>query len=475
MNEVQVKDKGAESVAVAEKPEGPKREWESLEALEAAIASDTAVREDFLANEKDYKVFDAAKTEEAVPEVKETKEPAPEVPAKKKVTLEVDDDMLGTYATGREADAAVLEALKGNKEKDKTINFLKDEKLPSLERELQEARQSAQSLKKQIEEFEKKKAETQTHKAEVAAKLPEMPEFGDDDDLITDPKAQQKLLKAVKGMKDFRAYAEGLERQIAETKAALESVKTESVSTRQLQDEFSELDRTIQQNQDLLGKARGFKAMQDDYIQFMDNLRTVSGIMAPLMDEKGAFSKEVQDQFTLFHSDTEDGKALKAKCAERNVALPDDFEALTKAYAIRQIRTSHFEAGPDGNPVPISYAKAAKLYAIDNPPKAKPAAEAETKTEEPEKKQVTMSDIEKKQKAAAALAATKDLPADSGAVDIDNYPTAKFLALLEKPRAQWTDFDINLFKRVAMAKQATNPDVITDEWINSYLNPPPVM
>jgi len=449
MNEVLEKDKGVES---AEKE--IVRTYETLDALKAAVKSDPAIRDDYLSNGDKYSI--AEKTEEPKAE---TPSPAEPTLSKRKVTLEVDDEMLGTYGKNREADAAILEALKGNKEKDKTIDFFKNEKLPTVERELQEARTVAAGLKKQIAEYEAKKMELSVKKVEKT-NFSDFPEFKDDESILDD-ETGPKILKALKNLKEYQTHISGLESKIEALEGSIttaakarERDAASEAANRQLQEEFQEIDRVVETHAEALGKARSFKSMQDDYVGFMDNLKSISGIDGPLFDEAGAFRKEVQDRYRIYHEESDSGKALREICKAKGIGLPQDFDVLSRIYAIRGIRNNHFERGSDGNPVPISYDKAIRLYQSENPEK-KLAVSDSTRQ---------MSEIEKRARAAENLNKTSELPAEGGAVvDIENYPREKFMAQMKKPVDEWTDFEVNLFKQVAKTRGQSA------EWTARYL------
>jgi len=492
MNEVLEKDIGQQ---VAE----PKRVWESMEALAEAVKTDTAVANDYLLHQDEYKVAaegeappeKPAETPSDTPEGAapskpgETPEKKPEetpaAPAKKQVTIEVDEADLGTYATGRQLPDAVLEALKGNKEKDKTIDFLKNERVRGLEQELAEERKNQQSLKQQLAEFERKKTERQQKPAE-RPKRPEIPEIADDDDLIPE-EGQAKVKKALKALRDSVGYSEALEKEIDDLKTTVGDLQ-KSVGARSAQaqpsSEFSAIDRFAARHADKIGSSRKFEEMQQDFIGFMEDLRAVSGTRAPLYAANGGWSPEVQQQYALFHEDSEAGKALKSRCAERGIALPKDFDALNRLYRIRQIQQTHFEQGTDGTPVPISLEKSLLLLDAEGGLAAPEARQATEKpVEKPAEQKPTnaqdLSELERKRLAAEKLAARSnhELPAGEGGGedDLAKYPYSKFMAQMAKPIGDWTSFELQLFKKVARAKKdefkAQGTDI--EAWLQNQL------
>jgi len=286
MNEVLEKGKGAEDAAVVDEP---KRTWDTLEALQEAVRTDEKVRDDYLANQAEYKVNtpeaggeppqgDEPAKPQAEPEVKPEAKPKaegePEKPAAKKVTLEVTDDLLGSYATGRATGPAILEALKGNKEKDKTILFLKNEKLPSIQTELANANNVANDLRKAMADLEKKKAEP-APAPRAKLERPEIPdvEIGDEDD-ITDEANQKKIRAALKGLKGLTTYIGKLEERVetlqdgggAQPSKPVEPTpepEPTPTASSQASPEFDEIDAFAVANVAKIGKARPFKVMQE--------------------------------------------------------------------------------------------------------------------------------------------------------------------------------------------------------------------
>jgi len=164
----------------------------------------------------------------------------------------------------------------------------------------------------------------------------------------------------------------------------------------------------------------------------------------------------VTRQYQLYHEDSEAGKALKAKCDERGIKLPEDFGTLQILYSLRGIRGTHSEQGPGAKPVPISLNKTLALYEAENGPlTAEPEVKAEEKPDEkppaaaPEK---TLSDVEVKKRAAAAVAAGtgNELPVGEGGGDLDltGWSTDKFTALMRKPVGQLTQYEVQIIKTV---------------------------
>ena len=432
MSEVQT-----EAKKIGEEQEEFTRVYESQEALSEALANNSALGNDFLVNGDKYQIS---------PKVDDSKDESPqesnpeESEAKKmeKVTLEVSQDDLGTYGKNRTTDEAIIEALKGNKEKDKTIEFLKDNKLPMLEKDLETSRSSELNLKKQLAEFEQMKKDGKIKSVEKPV-LTDLPDLKDEEDFY-DEANQKKIKDAIASQADVKAYIEKLEGQVANQSSSPASTNDNA---------FEEVDTFMQST---LGSTRKFKDMQDDYLHFMDNLRIVAGVNAPLMDESGGFSPEIQGLYQTFHSEGEAGDQLRAK-AQGKAVKPADFSVLSKVYDIQALRNNHFERDTEGIPVPISYEKALRLYEMNNPP----VVEEKKAVPQESSPSTSLTDIERKAKAAENVAnSSREVPVGTGGdVDIDNYPTDKFFAQMEKPVGKWTDHEVELFKRVAKSKGMT--------------------
>lgn len=303
-----------------------------------------------------------SKPEETPPETK------PEEKLKEKLSVEVDPETLGTYKD--------VEAMsKGNKEKDLTIDFFKKEKIPGLEQRLAQAEQERQSLKKEIEEFKKAKTEKKAIPPKVDIKEIKVPE-PKDGDYITDEdyhkNLRQSLVESIEQNKSLLSIRDEMKNEIESLKSGIEEIKTstetehaKSQRQNQIDTEFDEIDRLRKRNE-VFEYKRSIEDIENDYMEFLENLKIAADVKEPVLDKNGNFSPEIAGAVSTYN-DEKKGEDLRKKCESKGIKLPDDFKELNTVYGIRKIRNEMAERDPaTGEYKPISYERAFKLYQSEN-------------------------------------------------------------------------------------------------------------
>lgn len=339
--------------------------FSSVEELEKAFEKNSELREEFIHDEKGFiEKHTKGKPKEDSPK-KESVE-KDEIVETKKVDInafEVDEDLLGTYAKDRTPENAVMEALKGNAEKDRTINRNKV-KVQELQDDLDVAKNETSVLRQQIEESKKKPAKVE--KVEIANI--EIPELPDDVDMFTEEgqKVYKDHLKAVrKSNESLKEQVKSIASSVNNFDEEMTSVKNDVIvekenvaRTKALRTEYTQIDE--------LGiTSRPAKEIEADYVDFMETLHKIVGSKNPLYNQNGGFSKEVSDALVLYSEpekqQSDKGNELRVHLARLGRTLPNDFDGLTKIYQIRDLRNKYRDS--TGNF--MSYEVAQKLYEVD--------------------------------------------------------------------------------------------------------------
>lgn len=447
MPEVQTKDKA--HAAGSEEPRGAY----TYDELKSALETDPALRAEFMQNEDKFiTVSDNPPAAEPKPQGNGNAQPGGD----EAVSVLVKPSWLGSYAKNRKPDEAIQEMAKGNVEKDKTITFFKDEKIPALETELQKANEERATLKQQIADFEKKLQDAGGKPAEKPetkeVKIPDLPE----DDLFYTEEGQKKIKDYLVAINQDRDNLRNELKSITEKVGDIEQ-KTETVAQdRQAKDavkmEFEAIDNFRKENPAVFKSARNAQDIEKDYVGFMKDMASVQGIEAFAKDGSGRFSKEASDALhAVIDENSEDGKAIREKLQERNIKLPDDFGELQMVYAIRDIRSQTFEKNASGEAVPIPYNKAFKIYQGSNGDELKKML-LDARKDGHENFQKAVDERKR-------FAKETPLKGGAGPIDVDNYPTEQFFKLIEKGAAARTDEEDDILRHILKAKNLSDNEI----------------
>jgi hypothetical protein len=380
----------AQAVEVQKKDEKKEPEvvqFSTQQEIVKAMEADPALSAEFIAAEKDGKINDFvtkhqkpvadpaadpaashAKTEE-----KPKDKPPVETPDEE-ITVKVRKKDLGTYLKNRKPEEAVLEAVKGKAEADKTIDFLKTERVPTLERELGATVQENKSLKQQLADYEAKKAKEKENPPPppptptdivIPADLPE----GD----LLEPEYQKQIAAHLKAMaaatKALLARDAAREQEITALKSGVKEAKDEVVSVKQefvkagaQGDEDDEIVRMRKRNPDIFVSDRPESEIRGDFEHFLENLRVVAGVAEPIKKD-GQWSAGIVSAFNQYHAQDDAGKQLREKCDARSVKPPEDMADLTKIEKVQAIRKQYGVLNSrTGQYDPLPYEEALQKY-----------------------------------------------------------------------------------------------------------------
>lgn len=257
-----------------------------------------------------------------------------------------------------------------------------EEKITAFEKDIGNLSNENKELKNQIKELMAKKEETKLPPKEekkiekiIIPVVPEIP----DEDLISE-EGQQKYkayIKAVKAQNEALVKKiEMIENGFKEHEERIESIseKAESIEFKDkksdlISDEFDEIDKMRKANKLVFGEdfGRKTKAIEDDYIAFIEELGKTAGIKESLYKADGTFSDAHIKALDLYYDEkSERGKELRSKCEK--IKLPEDIGILEKIYEIRNLRNAESPKDGNGNITwNMPYNTAADLYKARNP------------------------------------------------------------------------------------------------------------
>ena len=325
-------------------------------------------------------------------DIKQPEDKAPDEDATKDlVSLDgnkIKPEWLGTYLSkGRTYSEAIEEMSKGNKQKDKTIEYYKLEKTPAAERERNEAVARAEKLQKELEDMkvapEKKEVEKPTKDEDIvvpeAPTLPPPPAQLEGDDLYDDDKLkkykedyqsyiadlsgfQTKMseyydIKSKKSIQDaIKSSSEKYESDLAEIKKFKEEVtseKQEKNNDSVVQREFEEIESLRSQYPEILGEGRPISRIEADYVEFLSNLASIAGVTGGIYSldpaKKGALRSEVSNAFSAYmNQGSQVGQKFRDAAEQRGLGLPEDYDTLKKIYTVRKYRNKFAQRGADG-------------------------------------------------------------------------------------------------------------------------------
>jgi len=242
-----------------------------------------------------------------------------------------------------------------------------------LNKAINAAKSENLSLKKELEEYKKKKdaAPQETFKLSDI----EIPELGEDDDILEEEgqKKFKKILNAVPLLaKDRKVLADRnqqLEAEIKELKGNIEKVdkthaemEADTAQQEAIANELKEIDSVRKRPvfKDVFGEfTRPTKAIEDDYIAFVENLAVENGIEEP-KDLRGRYKQEVMNLVNKYLDEkSEEGKKLRETL---KVKMPEDYGVLDTIYSIRNLR--YRDVGGQSVPV-LPYEDATRLFMAD--------------------------------------------------------------------------------------------------------------
>ena len=369
-------------------------------------------------------------------------------------------------AGGRTAGESLVEALKGIKEKDNTIDFYKNRARTS--------ENDSVSLKTQLEEYKRNQAAGKR----TAAPKPADFQFGPDeqiedvdasileellkgdefDDPLMDSTKRKALISTVQKLAKNNAALSSQMKKIgtttsqflsAEEQRKRESLQKDIVDSRK-QKEFREIDELVSSAPELK-LSKPFKELDLDIHEFMRDVGRVAGA-----------GENFMDAVRLYYSETPEGQQLRERCEAIAVRPPEEIDkhaAIMRVRAERKAeidRLRNWAAGVKGVkpeelpeheipdlPDSISYRS---LYLAKRPPQADI------------QKEIVQAKIEARREfgtGQGSAAGAAEVPANLPPSDIrvQNVDLEKMSALLEKPTEKYDASEAELVFRYYMKEQ----------------------
>lgn len=250
--------------------------------------------------------------------------------------VQISRDQLGSYAVNRDPAAAIVEALKGNREKDKTIEVL-------LQRD-RDNEQNATSLRQRIKDAEARKQPAQPAAppapASGSAIVPDngvsekdVEELEKEFDPFDDAgkgklfaflrKQASEINKLKTGQQEALKPVQEMIEEQTQTKAqrAIDEAQRRATTA-----EFEEIEALLSADPGLRPQGKTFQQLDLDVAEWIRNVKTI----AP----KG------QDGYALYFSQGPTGDAFRAQCAASGVTPPQDYDKHQTIMGLRAERLS---------------------------------------------------------------------------------------------------------------------------------------
>lgn len=395
---------------------------------------------------------------------------APEAPADEDLTVSLKASDLGTYFTkGRSAQDAIRELVKGKKSADERINYLKNEQIPTIERQARTLNEELQKLKAENEELKKKVS------TPAPAPAPQAPATGAaEEDLLSeevdffDPETQKKIMGTVKSIRDankaLKSELEALKTNPPKPAPAPSAPAPQPAVDERVMSEFEQI-RMLQKNPETEGVfTTSVDAMdvEKQNVAFMEGLARQHGI-ANIFQANGMIRPDVITLVDRYYdSSNPDAKAIRDKAEAANVRPPnpEDLSALNLIYAIRDLRLKYMARNPiTGAVEPIPYEEAHRLARATMPDlfARKPQA-SETRAAERES---IRKGVEHRQQ----FAPEPKSASSAEMADVNKMTTTEFYRLMKKPTSELSPREIETLRQIL-----AGPGQMSEDEINAYFS-----
>jgi hypothetical protein len=400
------------------------------------------------------------------------------------VTVKVKPEWLGTYAKNRTPDEAVLEMHKGVVEKDRTIDFLRKEKIPTLEESVRSFQSENTSLKAELERYKNNvtKQPEQTDEVKtvdiVIPEIPALPDIPSGEDAFDEEKMAnyKKLLSdrdaAISSANEARIKLAALEnkkeieRVKSELRGEIDSVKrvqqseiTNNSQKTAVKNEYAEIEDFRKRYPDMFSGDRTIQEIEGDFIKYMEDIALISGINGGIYKDDGRSIRDDVRTAVQLHQDAsnKDGEDLRVRATERGISVPADMDVLNKVYAVRGIRKQYGARNESGEFIPIDWDAALAIAKTQN----------NSLLVENDKFQSQVEMQNKREKAIQnrkSFAQETKVGEGQGQLDIANFPMQQFNALMAKDSKSWSETEKDTLRQIAkhfnMRPEELNPVLV---------------
>lgn len=284
------------------------------------------------------------------------------------ITITIKKSLLGTYIKNREPEEAIVEMHKGITERDKFIEFLRNNKLPVLEQELELTKSQLASFKQEAARKATSQSADKSSEYDAAS--------GDEDDLqlpeeldLFDPEQTQKVAKILRKQTEIiKKLSKG---EFPQPQAAAQAgpqgpqpgmnpAELEAAQVRMLT-------KNPQFAQHFAGMQRDVLDIEKDFLNFCQDIALLNGHNGLITDQNGRIIPAIAEMVTLYQdSSNAAGDAIRARAQAAGIKLPDDMQYLNNVYNIKRIRNQFFKNGPAGLE-PLPWEEAARIFTAQNP------------------------------------------------------------------------------------------------------------
>jgi hypothetical protein len=264
------------------------------------------------------------------------------------VQVTIPKSMLGSYIKNRTPQDGVLEALKGNQEKDAVIALLRrrDEESHGERLSLREELQRMRSTKPVTSAGPQAPAQPAVPGSQPPAEvtrddlnLDDLP----DDDTLFEPANVKKLVAANKRL---AKWFKDLNPQLRQTQEAVADLKTKretedsanairDARNKALSDEFAEIEE-LQTQAPTLKTSTSFAELDRAVVQFVRDIGYIAGVSKGDFDDAAATAAN-----RFFNDKTPAGDELRKKCAENGITPPEGIAQHQEIMRVRNERRQH--------------------------------------------------------------------------------------------------------------------------------------
>jgi hypothetical protein len=175
----------------------------------------------------------------------------------------------------------------------------------------------------------------------------------------------------------------------------------------------------------------------------MEDLALAANITGGIYKDDGRTLRDEIRRAVQMHQDgsIKEGEQLRNSAMERGITAPKDLDVLNKIYTVRSIRKQYGSRDAAGNFVPMDWDDAFILAKKDHPELSQENRfQAQVETENKRNKA-----IENRK----GFARETKVGSGQGQLDVSNFPTQQFDALMAKNSSDWTETEKESLRAIA--------------------------
>ena len=314
---------------------------------------------------------------------------------------------------------------KGNNKKDETITFFKEEKIPSLETELENIKKA----KKELEEKYSNVGEESLSEIDISKNV----DIIDiNEDILFEDNGVEKVKKSYD---DLVTYGKKIQKEV-ESLRNKETQKAEEppAESESVEKEYSDIDSFVSKNTNFFGNVLPIEKLESKYLDFATNIANSIGVKGTIFDNNGKFIPEVNDAIGSYWKNDDNGKKIREAIEGKTILTNEENEALNTIYTTRSIKKEYN----------IPYDVALEIYRARTTPKQEDL-DLRARLEEKER-------LEKAKDNLTNHAPETKPNASGGDVDLGKLTTNDLERVQNKSFKDWTDSEYNMMLSVYKQK-----------------------